>query len=152
VLESSTGLEVVEISCPALHETLADHEMALPNPHLDLGRSFGGQRFLRHVAEDTPWTPLHGMGAQETAIGQATGGLADARTLRPGSSAVAEFPPHDGELLFGFILDGNASLRIGDAYRLAPADAFVIPPGERWSLSDASDDLRLLQITTARLG
>jgi hypothetical protein len=31
VLESSPGLEVVEISCPALHETFADHEMELPN-------------------------------------------------------------------------------------------------------------------------
>ena len=31
VLESSPGLEVVEIAAPALHATFADHEMALPN-------------------------------------------------------------------------------------------------------------------------
>ena len=31
VLESSAGLEVVEISAPALHETFADHELELPN-------------------------------------------------------------------------------------------------------------------------
>ena len=31
VLESSPGLEVVEISAPALHETFADHDLKLPN-------------------------------------------------------------------------------------------------------------------------
>jgi quercetin dioxygenase-like cupin family protein len=151
VLESSPGLEVVEISCPALHVTLADHDMALPNDRVDSGRSFVGQRFLRHLAADTPWTPLHGMEAQETAIGQATGGLAEARTFRPGASAVAEFPPHDGELMLGFVLEGSAFLHFGGINKLSPGDAFVIPPGDRWSLSDASDDLRLLQVTTARL-
>src|SRR4051812_12396669 len=34
VLESSDGFEVVEIGCPALHETLADHGMTLPTPTL----------------------------------------------------------------------------------------------------------------------
>ena len=152
VLESSPGLAVVEISCPSLHETLADHDMTLPNDRIDLARSFGGQRFLRHVAAETPWIPVHGMEAQETAIGQATGGLAEVCTLRPGTSAVAEFPPHDGELMFGFVLDGSVNLHFGEAHKLAPADAFVVPPGEPWSLSDASGDLRLLQVRTARIG
>ena len=31
VLESSAGLEVIEISAPALHETFADHALQLPN-------------------------------------------------------------------------------------------------------------------------
>jgi quercetin dioxygenase-like cupin family protein len=150
VLESSPGLEVVEISCPALHETLADHDMALPNGRLDIGRSFCGQHFLRHMAADTPWIPLHGMEAQETAICEATSALAEVRTLRRGASVLAEFPPHHGELMFGFVLEGTASLRFGDVTPLAPADAFVIPPGEPWSLSDASGDLRLLQVTTVR--
>jgi catechol 2,3-dioxygenase-like lactoylglutathione lyase family enzyme len=34
VLEASDGLEVIEIGCPALHETFADHAMTLPTPHL----------------------------------------------------------------------------------------------------------------------
>ena len=49
VLESSAGLEVIEISCPAMHETLTDHEMQLPN-RTKPSRRFGRQRFLRHVA------------------------------------------------------------------------------------------------------
>jgi quercetin dioxygenase-like cupin family protein len=104
------------------------------------------------VATDTPWIPVHGAEAQETGMCQATGGLAEVRTFRPGASAVVAFPPHDGELMFGFVLEGSVRLHFGEAYKLIPADAFVIPPGESWSLSDASDDLRLLQVTSARLG
>ena len=33
------------------------------------------------------------------------------------------------------------------AHDLGPADAFVIPPGERWRLREASDDFRLLEVT-----
>ena len=150
VLESSPGLEVVEISCPALHETLADHDMDLPNRR-DAGRDFGGQRFLHHVACETPWIPWLGGEAQETGMRAATRGLAEVRTLRPGASSVVAFPPYDGELVFGFVLEGSARLHCRGAYSLGPADAFVIPPHETWSLSDASDDLRLLHVTTARV-
>ena len=145
VLESSTGLEVIEITCPALHETLADHELSLPNGAND-ARLFGGQRFLRHIASETPWTAFHSGEAQETGIKAATGGLADARTVR----GEAEFPPHDGELAFGFVLDGSARLDFGEGFELGPADAFVIPPGDAWSLSGASTAFRLLHVTTAR--
>jgi quercetin dioxygenase-like cupin family protein len=147
VLESSVGLEVIEISCPALHETFADHEMALPNG-LDLKREFAGQRFLRHVADETPWTGFRRGEAQETGIHEATGGIAEARTIR--GNAI-EFPPHDGEVMFGFVLDGSARLDFSKGFDLGSGDAFVIPPAEAWSLSDASDDFRLLQVATAKL-
>lgn len=148
VLESSPGLEVVEIGCPALHETLADHELELPNGHGDAARKFGGQTFLMHVAAQTPWTPFHGGEAQETAIRDATGGLADVRTVR----GAAEFPAHDGELVFGFVLDGSATLKHRSPQELGPAYSFVIPPGERWSIREPSAEFRLLHVTTARLG
>ena len=77
----------------------------------------------------------------------ATGGLADVRIVR----GEAEFEPHDGEMVFGFVLAGSAQLVRGGASPIGPADAFVIPPGERWSLSAASDDFRLLYVTTGRL-
>src|SRR5436189_891448 len=48
VLEASPGLEVVEIGCPALHETLADHDLALPTPRGNAARDLEGQRFRRH--------------------------------------------------------------------------------------------------------
>src|SRR5262247_2618122 len=44
VLESSAGLEVIEVACPAEYETRADHEMRLPTRELLPERLFGGAR------------------------------------------------------------------------------------------------------------
>jgi mannose-6-phosphate isomerase-like protein (cupin superfamily) len=151
VLESSPGLEVVEITCPALHETFADHEMSLPNGRVDRERKFGGQTFLRHVAKDTPWTPFNGSEAQETAMRDATAGLAEVRVVRPSGSSNIAFAPHDGELVFGFILEGSARLDYAGSHALEPADSFVIPPAEAWTLSQPSDNLRFLHVTTQTL-
>ena len=151
VLESSHGLEVIEITAPALHETLADHDLILPNAKVDPHRLFGGQRFLLHVAADTPWTGFRGAEAQDTAMDEASGKLATVRTLRMSSADQIEFGPHEGELMFGFVLDGSAHLDFGDSHELGPADAFVIPPGMPWRLSSGSPDFRLLQVTTSRL-
>lgn len=150
VLESSPGLEVIEITCPALHETFADHAMALPNRPADPNRMFGGQRFLHHVAATSPWLSWHGAEAQSTGLLGATG-LIDARILRPGASPVITVPSRDGELVFGFVLEGSVRLGSGDGHLLGPADSFAIPPDEEWHLSEASDDLRLLHVTTERM-
>lgn len=150
VLESSPGLEVVEITAPALHETCADHDLLLPNRERN-GRSFGTQTFLRHVASETPWTPFAGGEAQESAMDRASGGMANVRIIRPAASEQLCFVPHDGELVFGFVLAGSARLTLAGDQPLAPADAFVIPPAEAWTLCDASDDFRLLHVTTAKL-
>ena len=150
VLEGSPGLEVIEITCPALHETFADHAMALPNGQADPERKFGGQRFLHHVAGTSPWFPWHGAEAQATGVQDASG-LIDARILKPGASPVIAMPPHGGELVFGFVLEGSMRLEFGDEYALGPADSFVIPPGEEWHLCGLSDDLRLLHVTTERI-
>ena len=150
VLESSPGVEVIEISGPALHETFADHELGLPGGGLTPERHYSGQKFLRHVAADAPWNPWHGGEAQETAMSAATGGLAEVRLLRPGADPSIAVPPHSGELVFGFVLDGSAMLDCRGDTRLGPADAFVIPPAEAWGLSGLSPDLRLLHVTTAK--
>jgi quercetin dioxygenase-like cupin family protein len=151
VIESSDGFEIVEISAPAVHATYADHHLALPNG-TNVGRLFAGQRFLHHIAAETPWTPFGGGEAQETAMGASTGGLAHVRTIRRGKAARIDFPAHEGELVFGFVLDGSGALDLGGKHAVAAADAFVIPPGEGWGLADLSPDLRLLHVTTARLG
>jgi len=150
VLECSPGLEVVEISAPALHETFADHELELPNGRHP-GRIYGAQRFLRHVAAKTPWTPTNGGEAQETDIKAATSGLAEVRTLRPLRGEALTFGGQRGELVFGFVLDGSATLDHRGMREVAPADAFVIPPGKAWRLRHPSADFRLLHVTTASL-
>ena len=149
VLEASAGLEVVEIGCPALHETLADHDMTLPTGRSLPDRDFGGQRFLFHVAARTPWTAEGetGFERRETAMAGATAGLADVRVLRPASARAAAFAAHGHELLFGFVLEGSAVLGHEGRHPLGPADAFVIPPGGVWGLSGCSEDLALLRVT-----
>ena len=150
VLESSAGLEVVEITAPAVHETFADHELELPNGR-QTERNFAGQRFLRHISKSTPWTPIDGYEAKATAMHDASGGIAEVSTIRPGSCARISFAPHDGELVFGFVLDGTAQLDHDGEFELGPADAFVIPPGNSWGIGKMSSDFRLLNVTTARL-
>jgi quercetin dioxygenase-like cupin family protein len=147
VLEASPGLEVVEIGCPALHETLADHDLALPSGRVDPKRDFGGQVFLRHEAAQAPWSAIAGgLEAQATGMAGATRGLAAVRVLRPGAgrgmAGVAA-----AELQFGFVLKGAATLEHAGTHALGQADAFVIPPGQAFLLSDASDDFRLLEVT-----
>ena len=148
VLESSSGFEIIEIGAPAVHATLADHELELPNGS-DPERMFGRQRFLRHVAAETPWTPFGAAEAQDTGLAEATGGLADARTIR--ASGDIEFAPYSGELLFGFVLDGEATLDYRGERPVRSGDAFVIPPEEGWRLANPSSDFRLLHVTTAPL-
>lgn len=151
VLESSPGLEVIEITAPAVHATYADHELRLPSGN-NPGRIFGGQRFLHHIATETLWVPANGGEAQETEVEAATSGLADVRTVRPRNLEALAFGGHRGELVFGFILDGSAVLDYRGMHDLRPADAFVIPPGHAWRLTGVSADLRVLQVTTSQLG
>jgi mannose-6-phosphate isomerase-like protein (cupin superfamily) len=92
-----------------------------------------------------------GMRVQETTMRQATGALADVRAIRPGEASGLSFAPHEGEQVFGFVIGGTGRLDYGPGAQLGAADCFVIPPHEAWSLSDTSDDFRLLHVATARL-
>ena len=150
VLESSAGLEVVEVSAPAVHATFADHDLELPNGS-NPGRVYGGQYFLHHVAADTPWTSADEGLAQDTQLEIASSGLAQVRTLRPRSGESLSFGGHRGELVFGFVLDGTATLDYRGRHEVGAADAFVIPPGQSWQVAHPSRDFRLLHVATGPL-
>jgi hypothetical protein len=47
---------------------------------------------------------------------------------------------------FGFVVKGSASLQCRGEHRLANADAFVIPEGENWGLTDCSPDFTLFEV------
>ena len=148
VLESSAGLSVVEIGCPALHETFADHDLALPTGAIEPERDFGGQRFVHHVAADAAWVSFAGGEAQGTAVADVTAGLADVLTIRSAGSDQLTFAAHGGELVFGFVRSGSAMLS-GD--RLGANDSFVIPPDREWRLTEVSADFLMLHVTTAHM-
>ena len=139
VLESSTGLEVIEVSSPAVHATHADRELDLPTARTD--RSYDGQRFLWHRAAGASWDA----GRRDLGIAAATGGIAGARVLRHGDSRA-----HAGELLFGFVLEGDAILDFDGPHALAAGDSFTVPAGRRFELT-GSKDLAWLEVAVQKV-
>ncbi len=148
-MESSGGLEVVEITCPAEHETWFDPEMSLPTPQQD--RVFDGQRFVLHRAAEATWTPWRadGFECRDTGIGAATGGIAGARVVRATSAAEATSLEHDGELQFWFVLSGEVGLLRTDqpAERLGPGDSVAVPAGMAHGLAAGDAGCEFLEVT-----
>lgn len=154
VLESSPGLEVIEIGCPAEHQTIADWSMPLPTDTVRPERDFGGQRFVRHVADGASYAPwrIDGWEYRDTGIGRATDGLAGARVARPnGGSVIADAPwtAHDTEFSQLVVLRGSATFRTDgtDPVGLGDGDSVAVPAGTRYRLTDASPDCELLDVT-----
>jgi len=141
VLEASPGLEVIELGCPAVHETHADHQLALPTARVSPERDFSGQRFVRHIAADAAWQPWRwpGFSARDTGIAAATAGLASARVVRAQASmpsAAETSDHHAGELLFLFVLRGTLTLHSAalGTHTLHADDCCTIPAGADFRL------------------
>lgn len=161
VLRSSPGLEVIEVGCPAVHDTLADHTMTLPTSAVSTDRDFGGQRFVRHRAAGAAtgtWLQS-GLVSRDTGIGAATDGVAGVSVVSAGRGVDAvpsERLTHDGEIVLDVVLAGSAGLSIsgtsgaddgdGGTYALAHRDAVAIPPGARWRWSGCSDDFEFVEV------
>lgn len=160
VLEASAGLEVIEIGCPAIHETCGDPEMALPTNQYRPERFFQDQQFVHHQLAYAQWHPaaLKGFGARDTGIAAATQGLADVRVLRAGagamsdSTAPADMQQHQGEFLFFFVLSGSANLLsisptgVARTDHLQANDCVCLPTESRY-VWQAQGALELLQVS-----
>lgn len=156
VLESSEGLEVIEVSCPAAHETWSDPSMTLPTGRRAPEREFSGQRFVCHVAGKAVWkaSRFHGFEQRDMGIGEATNGLAGARVLRSCGGAVADQRggaprnAHAGEFAFYFVLSGTTVLEstaLG-AHDLGPGDSCVLPARTDFAIQPTAG-LELLEVT-----
>ncbi len=162
VLESSDNLEVIEIGCPAEHETFADHETNLPTNLVDSLRDFGGQRFVHYAADqdlsEKRWR-LDDLLCRTTGIKYATNGLADVKTvwfIQPNAdsgfeenSAKINLTEHDAEFVFFFILQGKANLRRENNTKdsLERGDALTIPAGMKYSFTECSKNFKMLEVT-----
>ncbi len=141
VLEASAALEVIEIGCPAIHETMADLDMTLPTRLVQSDKTYGGQRFVRHIARVGDWKPwpavaAPGFAARDTGIADATNGLASVRVVRAHADASTALASHSGELLFLFVLKGSLAIEsepLGN-HTLNADDSVVIPAGAAYSL------------------
>ena len=156
VLECSPGFEVVEIACPAEHETHADVDLALPTAAVRPERDFGGQRFVRHEAASAPFGPwrLPGYQCRDLGFARATEGLAGGKVVRPTGDAAPVVCRHEGELLFLMVTEGSLTLRAegAGAEHLAAGDAVVVPAGMPHALAEPSRDLTLLEVTSPAPG
>lgn len=150
VLECSDGFEVVEIGCPAEHETFADLEMTLPTGVTNPARDFGGQRFCRHEADKATWHPfrLEGFEYRDIGIADATDGLAGVRVARLSGAPSATSVQHDAEFLFLFVLEGAFTLESDghENHQLEARDSVVLPAGMAYSFANCSSDLEFLEV------
>ncbi|MCI0390684.1 MAG: cupin [Acidobacteria bacterium] len=150
VLESSPRLEVIEVGCPAAHETWTDHELQLPTREYLPNRLFGGQRFALHRARGARWGPwrLDGFEARDTGIAAATNGLASSRVVKANSTITAMANGHACELLFLFFLQGEIGIDGGARgnHQLQAGDSCVIPAGVDYTLR-AGEGLEMLEVS-----
>ncbi|MEQ1865410.1 MAG: VOC family protein [Micropepsaceae bacterium] len=145
VLEASPGLEVIEVSAPAEHETWREHDLELPNSKLCPERLFGGQRFVRHVAKGAVWQrdPAGGFEFRDTGIAAATDGFASVRVLRALSPVQGL---QNGEFLFLYVLEGGITLRGTWGTRVMAADdACVVPKSAEYAI-EATTTCEVLEV------
>lgn len=150
VLHAADGIEVIEIGVPAEHITEIDHDMTLPTPHERPDREWAGQRFVHSLAKDGVFAPFRipGFEARDTTINANTKGVASVMVARP-IGGVSPWTRHDCDILFNFVMSGEMVLEGEgkDPFKLAPGDAFVIPPGMATRYKEPSVDLQLLEVT-----
>ena len=153
VLECSDRLEVIEVSCPAEHETYTDQLLELPNSKTDPSRNFSGQRFLFFQGNKTDWEkhPSEGF-FRDTGIGSATRGIAEVRVLRPDKKNLIN-RSHQGELLFYFVLKGSTELNLENhgSSPFSEGDSASIPQGLNYSFGKVSENTEILEVHLPKL-
>ncbi len=141
VLESSDAFEIIELGCPAVHDTFFDHDLALPTQNIDVTRTFNGQTFVRHVATEAPVSEAPTSSRRDLGIFAGTGGLVEASVARlaPGAELPSLGRP---DFSFRFVLEGELNLtpreaaatdelRAGDAMSSAHREVEAATAGTR---------------------
>lgn len=144
VLEAATGLEVIEISSPAAHETFRDHALELPNTMFDRSQKYGNQRLVYHEAARAAWHSSGGVMIEATDIADATNGLASVRVLHITRAVQGS---HKGDFMFLYVLKGRVHLtskRLGPQ-TLEADDCCALPDGTDYVLA-SNDACEVLEV------
>ena len=152
VLECSDNMEVIEVSSPAEHETLVDHDMILPSNSINRDRDFNGQGFVFHELENATWRAApKGFESRDTGIEQATNGRASVQVIRATNATTDADLGGSDESLFNFVLQGSMTLRRQDESEqiLEAGGSFVANSGTHVTLTKASESLELLQVSSS---
>ncbi len=147
VLETSANFEVLEVGCPAIHETFADHNLNLPNENLAPERIFSEQVFIHHNHQNAVWetSEIESFESRDSGIKQATNGLADVQTLR--AIADTNFSvKHSDEFLFFFVLNGNLTIKSeNEIHRLRSRSSVLLPNNTEY-VAQADKGLEIVRI------
>ncbi len=158
VLSSSVCAEVIEISCPAQHDTLGDPDLVLPTTNMQPDRLFSGQHFVLYQQDQAKWMPKRQQGWEVSDIGfsVATSGLAGASVL--GNTKNAELDlDHLSGFIFRFILKGSVELQVlqdGNSVmrqRLCEEDTIVIPENMSGRLTNPAPGTQILEVALPAL-
>ncbi|MFK7852826.1 MAG: cupin domain-containing protein [Granulosicoccus sp.] len=146
VMETSNGLELIEIGMPAEHITALDDDMKLPNQRVDSHRLFDDQYFCHHKSANAHWMPhrLPGFLSSDSGTANASGNLAGAKLLKATHAGQSYTTTHSADVLFSYVLSG--SVRI-DKQLLVAGDAFTVPPDDPYKIGDISSDVKILEVS-----
>ena len=149
VLDSSAGLEVVELTCPAVHETWFDPDMSLPTPRSTAPSTASSSSSIALPRPGGSRGAPPASSAANTGIGTATGGLVGAGVVRATGTAETATSAHDGELQFWFVVTGTAQLEraAGPAEPLGPGDAVAVPAGMDHRVMTGAAGCEFLEVT-----
>ncbi len=137
VLESSAGLEVVEVAAPAVHDTFADLKLQLPTASLNPTRDYRGQRYWMHEDSKANWQagPYAGFETCDFGLGTATGGVAEVYVHRAESQARSFVTNIECESQLLVVLDGEIGVTYQDeTHPMSAGDCVVIPGGQNHQL------------------
>jgi quercetin dioxygenase-like cupin family protein len=139
VLESWDDLEVLEVSAPAEHITLIDHETKLPTEWFDPEHVFGWQRFVHHVAASATGDRNGSTVWRDLGIAEATRGAAAVRVGHCAEHAGGTLSTAGLRLIVLF--EGSMTLDTdhGEHADLAEGDVVLVPVGDATWRSDAAE-------------